>query len=226
MSFTYERLNTEISDFKEAQLGAFTTPRNSGDRKWMSIRSILSVAKDVLLIATSIAAIVSLYKIHITPQPKSCSCGKTVAEARSMGCTYDSMAAAWLPAHCIDAELTAEFEVSGDGPDGKWQYFADKQRKREFTMTEVANLADQPGSLFWTSMEWHKAHCVFYWRKSQRAAARGVTVEARYDNERHVDHCALMFQDNVTMDAYSYVELNSDNTEPPEFLKNLSLDVA
>ncbi|KAI1317092.1 hypothetical protein F5Y16DRAFT_414656 [Xylariaceae sp. FL0255] len=154
----------------------------------MSIISILSFAKDVMLIAISIAAIVSLYKIHITPQPKS------------------SWPRQWLPAHCIDAELTAEFEVSGDGPDGKWQYFADEQQTRD--------------------MAWHKAHCVFYWRKSQRAAARGVTVEARYDNERHVDHCALMFQDNVTMDAYSYVELNSDNTEPPEFLKYLSLDVA
>lgn len=47
-----------------------------------------------------------------------CYCGNSTMEAKSMGCKYDSLAAAWLPEHCRDDELTAEFELSGPGENG------------------------------------------------------------------------------------------------------------
>ncbi|KAH6648218.1 hypothetical protein BKA67DRAFT_540026 [Truncatella angustata] len=52
---------------------------------------------------------------------RSCNYGNSVAEARSMGCVYDSLATAWLPQYCRDIELTAEFERSGHGPTGRTQ---------------------------------------------------------------------------------------------------------
>jgi hypothetical protein len=54
--------------------------------------------------------------------PSSCRCGESVAEALSLGCKYDSLAVAWLPPHCRDDELTAEFEAQGTGPNGSWTY--------------------------------------------------------------------------------------------------------
>jgi hypothetical protein len=48
-------------------------------------------------------------------QLQGCVCGETVAEAISLGCKFDSLSMAWLPDHCRDDELTAEFETTGKG---------------------------------------------------------------------------------------------------------------
>lgn len=55
---------------------------------------------------------------QLSPAHRGCYCGTSSTEAKSMGCKYDSLAAAWLPEHCRDDELTAEFDRSGDGPNG------------------------------------------------------------------------------------------------------------
>lgn len=55
----------------------------------------------------------------------SCSCGDSLAEAMALSCRYDTIAAAWLPPHCRDAELMAQFDTSGPGVDGAWTYYAD-----------------------------------------------------------------------------------------------------
>lgn len=130
------------------------------------------------------------------------------------------MAAAWLPQHCIDKELREEFDRSGDGPDGRWQYWADADHQYPLSIEEVAQLADSPGKFFYTTPRWHFGHCFFYWRKIQRSRYNGVTVEKRYDNERHTKHCGEMF-DDPGHTAYSYVELKSSSLEPPAFLKDL-----
>lgn len=51
-----------------------------------------------------------------------CDCGDSIAEAKSMGCEYDTMAAAWLPPYCMDKALMAESDKDEDGPGGRWQY--------------------------------------------------------------------------------------------------------
>ena len=48
-------------------------------------------------------------------QLEGCDCGKSVAEAVSLGCKFDALSMAWLPEHCRDDELTAEFDTTGKG---------------------------------------------------------------------------------------------------------------
>jgi hypothetical protein len=48
-----------------------------------------------------------------------------VADAISRGCKFDFLAMAWLPEHCRDEELTAEFGAAGDGTGGLWLYYKD-----------------------------------------------------------------------------------------------------
>ncbi len=126
---------------------------------------------------------------------KPCYCGESVAEARSRGCKYDSLCAAWLPDHCRDDELTAEFETTGDGPDGNWLYYADKNHTKLLTMEQVAELADDPLGRFHMSPQWHVIHCFFFWRLEHRARLNGKFVEARSDNERHIIHCQKIIND-------------------------------
>ncbi|KXX81087.1 Pre-mRNA-splicing factor SLU7 [Madurella mycetomatis] len=215
MPFGYQKLGNEqrLTDID------LETRHPEMRKKKHEIR-LVPVIKDVLLVLLSITAVALSFKLHFLPTRKSCDCGNSTAEARSLGCRYDSIGAAWLPHHCIDQELMDEFEMSGDGPDGRWQYWADSNHTRLFSIEEVAELANTPGELFFTTPRWHFMHCFFYWRKQQRSKFTGVTIEIRYDNERHVKHCGKMFEDSGHS-AWSYVELHSDNLEEPDFVKDI-----
>ena len=94
------------------------------------------------------------YVRHPTAPQRSCRCGNTIAEALANDCKYDSHATAWLPPHCRDDELLEEWERSGRGPNGTWEYFADQSREHPLTVDEVAMLPLTDG-FFWMTQEWH-----------------------------------------------------------------------
>jgi hypothetical protein len=127
----------------------------------------------------------------LSPGLNHCNCGNTVKEALSLNCAYDSLATSWLPPHCRDEELTAEFDVAGPGPHGQWNYFADENGTVSLTKTEISKLGEMGGS-FWSSRDWHLAHCVFYWQKYKRMQQTGVVMEARFDSLKHVKHCSRL----------------------------------
>jgi hypothetical protein len=112
------------------------------------------------------------------------------------------MAAALLPRACHDEELSFEFDNagSGSGPNDSWRYYADKPDQPELSLSEVALLADVPGAIYYTTMEWHIVHCVYYWKKLHRSRWTGVLVEPRYDSEKHIDHCLKMFLNTMKRD--------------------------
>ncbi|KAF4785741.1 hypothetical protein HER10_EVM0009431 [Colletotrichum scovillei] len=178
-------------------------------------RPSISTMKDLILVAFAILGFVSLLQsptnihshfhsegtatpdnLHAAPAVTSCDCGNSTAEAVTLGCKYDSLAAAWLPEHCRDDELTAEFERSGPGPNGEWTYWADTAHAQEISVQEIAKMADNQAELrFHMSGHWHVIHCIFYWRKEHRARFNGKMVEPRSDNEKHIKHCGKIFLD-------------------------------
>jgi hypothetical protein len=97
-----------------------------------------------------------------------------------MGCKNDSLAAAWLPEHCRDDELTEEFDHSGDGPSGtvgsntfsllhinslhgaQWLYWKDTRHTIPITPEEIRWVDDTPGARFHMDYSWHEVHCLFY----------------------------------------------------------------
>jgi hypothetical protein len=124
----------------------------------------------------------------------NCYCGNSTTEAISLSCVYDSLAAAWLPPYCTDSALTLEFEHSGQNADGTWTYWADNEHTRELTRDEVAALADFPDKRMYFDMEWHRMHCLFYWRKLMRVmeGTGAQMVEPSYNSEMHTKHCIEM----------------------------------
>lgn len=181
-------------------------------------------AVEILLLSLAIPTVLNLWRTGSIPTrgnrtllpdesgQRSCDCGANIAEALILGCKYDSMAAAWLPEHCRDDDLTAEFERSGTGPNGTWQYWSDTKHSQLMSLEEVAALADQPGGRFHMDNQWHVIHCIFYWMKEHRARFNGKMVEPRSDNEQHIKHCGHIF----THGAYGSiagVPLNTDGRE-------------
>ncbi|KAH9900071.1 hypothetical protein F4778DRAFT_154258 [Xylariomycetidae sp. FL2044] len=124
------------------------------------------------------------------PTYPSCSCGgTTVAEARRRGCIFTPLAIAWLPPHCVDVDLAAEFDRQGPGPDGAWDYWSDVNQTRRLSREEVGMLADKDGGVFYATQDWHVVHCVYTWMKHYRSRWTGVTIERRSNGLDHIGHC-------------------------------------
>ncbi len=202
------------------------SPRSARTKHFSRYQNSIVVLKDLLLLTLAIPALVTLCQQafhHVSsksPQPSQyspgdplpgCNCGKSVAQALQLNCKYDTLAAAWLPPHCRDEELTAVFDRSGDGPNGTWTYWTDQNHTKEIAVEDLGALADEPeGGIFYSTHRWHLVHCFFYWRKAIRAKTLGITLEQRYDTESHAIHCSKMMDADPSKGALSGVALNSN----------------
>lgn len=140
---------------------------------------------------------------------KGCDCGDSTAEAISLGCKFDSLSMAWLPEHCRDDELTAEFNTKGDGPNGNWVYYADKLHTEQVDVAAVAAMGNDPSARVHMNKDWHMVHCVYYWRKQFRTRANGKIVEPRSDTEDHIKHCGMVIMGS-SYGTISGVALNTN----------------
>jgi len=162
--------------------------------------------------------------------PTSCNCGHGAAEAAALGCVFDPVAVAWLPARCRDDALVAEFNAAGDWTDGHWLYTTATPAEgnsapaaahanvttaggREMSLADVGALP--AGHFFASTMRWHVTHCAYVWLKQVRArhpprgggrkgtagAGAAVQLEKRFDNEEHVRHCLEVFLDRRPLEA-------------------------
>ncbi|PYH94051.1 hypothetical protein BO71DRAFT_441298 [Aspergillus ellipticus CBS 707.79] len=136
----------------------------------------------------------------------SCSCGNSLTEAMARSCRYDTLSATWLPPHCRDDELTAQFDASGPGVDGAWTYYADQRGYSTMSLAEIAQLPENDTQeYFYTTHHWHIMHCSFYWRKLHRMVHRvegaAKRIEHRSDSESHIDHCEMIFLSDAPMEA-------------------------
>ncbi|MCJ1289384.1 hypothetical protein MMC34_000916 [Xylographa carneopallida] len=165
------------------------------------VRHYLSITIKGLVLLLAIWGIASLgqrlmgaLNPPLDPQKRSCSCGgTTTAEAIRRGCIFTPLAIAWLPPHCIDIELSDEFDISGPGPGGSWEYWADSHRQVALNRTEMGLLADTDG-VFYTTQDWHIKHCTFTWRKHYQQRVTGVTIERRSNGLDHIGHCETIFR--------------------------------
>ncbi|KAF2239437.1 hypothetical protein EV356DRAFT_499560 [Viridothelium virens] len=127
---------------------------------------------------------------NFTPLP----CGKTPTEALARGCHFDIIATAWLPPKCIDYELAAEFEALHP-----WQYFPNANGSDPF-LNDSDTLGMQTG-LIWTTHRWHAAHCVYMWKKLNRALIGGWNTDAETVQQAHTNHCTVAVLDVEEVDA-------------------------
>ena len=188
-----KRSPSDDGSVEESDVGVDIYP----PRKTNPIRRVLCTAGLLLLSALAVWGTTNIYQrvTYVDPQSLSCSCGGTTTEeAIRRGCIFTPLAIAWLPPHCIDMELSEEFDRSGDGPDGQWEYWADGHRGRALNRTEVGLLANSETGYFYSTQNWHITHCTFTWRKHYRSKTTGVTIERRSNGLDHIGHCESIFR--------------------------------
>ena len=78
---------------------------------------LLYVLPTILFIVLGTVSLVLLVRPAATP--KFCSCGKNIAETKTIGCKFDSLNLVWLPEHFRDDGLTKRFEREGPGVNGE-----------------------------------------------------------------------------------------------------------
>lgn len=211
--------------YQKLRLATFV--KSNSSPKWKRSKPCTSILRDFVVYTLALwgffsiaIQVVNLRAHHIhshgsnvqAEKPQSCNCGNSITEAIALGCKFDSLSMAWLPEHCRDDDLTAEFETAGDGPNGTWLYYADTEHTSLLDAETVAAMGDDPLARVHMGTAWHRVHCVFYWRKLFRTRFNGKIVEARSDTESHIMHCGKVFE-NPGYGTISGVSLETDEED-------------
>ncbi|KAK8102124.1 hypothetical protein PG984_015270 [Apiospora sp. TS-2023a] len=141
-------------------------------------------------------------RFHPSGQDVPCNCGDSVAEARAMGCRFDPLAAAWLPAHCRDDELIEQFNHAGPGTDGAWSYYTDPEKTGVMNLEEVGGLGRIRRYVFADKyVEQHIQHCHYVWLKLHRMRTTRVRLAMRNDKVEHIMHCMKMARLRIPLES-------------------------
>ena len=125
-------------------------------------------------------------------------CGTTPEEAIARGCHFDIIATAWLPPKCIDHQLIAEFEASYH-----WLYFRNPNGT-DLYPSDHDTLGSQ-NTTIWTTFRWHVAHCLYMWRKLNRALVQGHMTDGETITQKHTDHCSKVILQMTNPDSIATI---------------------
>lgn len=128
----------QVSDDKEDGHEASSPPHSETTyRRQAVIYTVIAAGSSVL----TLAILLMVYYLSLGSSTSGfryasnidVDCGKTVDQARAIGCQFDMMASRWEHPLCHDAELLSE--VLADGP---WEWYEDRNHTVHVPRSEVA----------------------------------------------------------------------------------------
>ncbi|KAF2651279.1 hypothetical protein K491DRAFT_781990 [Lophiostoma macrostomum CBS 122681] len=120
-------------------------------------------------------------RANVTEGSKLLVCGRSTAEAKEMGCTYDVLANNWVPTTCVDHDAIQEYQA-----DGSWFPYLDEDRTQSL---DVSALGDR--EFYYTSARDHIVHCAMLWKKQFRAFFyQREKLDTILTDSHHTFHCA------------------------------------
>lgn len=200
------RANRTSFDHEDEQIELNIKPVSKYSRLQSVMMAILAIIGMLSLLKITSDAFFSFSR------NTSCACGPSIEAAEALGCHFDPIAAAWVRTECFDEALIDEFNHSGPGPSGQWNYYTDPTGNYTMSPSDVAALGGTHNHFF-STQEWHLAHCTFTWRKQFRAQRTGLIAGKRYDTEEHIRHCEMMIKKRDALQAIvtgSGVTMNID----------------
>jgi hypothetical protein len=184
--------NTEDKEAADTSLeasideGVERTHLTHGKRSIRSFWMVLFVSILLSLLVIASAAFVA-YRYAVTKaltKPTVDQCGSTPAEARDLGCIFETTLSLWVPPECYDFELeTTYLQQPG------LKYYRDVNLTEEVSLREVK----RGESIGWfVPWDHHVRHCSFAFRKFHRAVAYGKKVDGYVLQYAHTEHCLKM----------------------------------
>lgn len=154
-----------------------------------SIKNIwVALSLSILLVLLAIMATIFVaYKYAVSKaltKPTVDQCGSTPAEARALGCIFETTLSLWVPPECYDFELETTYLQQPD-----LKFFRDVNLTEEVSLREV-----KTGESIGWFVPWdhHIRHCSFAFRKFHRAAAYGKKIDGYVLQYAHTEHCLKM----------------------------------
>ena len=176
--------------------------------------SFLGIAVLVLFIVLFI--VTGLYinlRIQLAPKPslETLECGKTLAEAKMKGCTFDPLAKVWLPPSCprfgVDEYLSLG-STAANSSTGQWRYWHDQEQKHEMSAIELGEMAALPpeaeGNQWWSTGSEHMVHCTWMLLRMAHVVMEGERMDGFVSNFHHTKHCALFMLDRALESPGAY----------------------
>lgn len=149
---------------------------------WMVL--LVSILLSLLVISS--AAFVA-YKSAVTralTKPTVDQCGTTPAEARKLGCIFETTLSLWVPPQCYDFELETTYLQQPS-----LKYYRDVNLTEEVSLHEVK----KGESIGWfVPWDHHVRHCAFAFRKFHRAVEYGKNIDGYVLRYAHTEHCIKM----------------------------------
>ena len=119
-------------------------------------------------------------------------CGGLPKDAVSRGCRYSAVLHAWLPERCLEEEDDADAQLMYEGRQA-WNYELPDGRNMTSEEMRAGDF-----DFFYTSNDWHVAHCMYVWKRAHRAMMdAGRAVDAYTASTHHTDHCVKMISGNL-----------------------------
>ncbi|KAJ5898049.1 hypothetical protein N7504_008337 [Penicillium tannophilum] len=115
------------------------------------------------------------------------SCGRSITEARELGCIFDPMSWAWQRPECYHADLVTDFLRRMD-----WHfYLSNETLPTEEVPREEWERGDH--TLLWGPRMWHNFHCTYSWRKFHEAFRHQMPMDNDILQVKHTLHCDGVF---------------------------------
>ncbi|KAM3497030.1 hypothetical protein MY10362_009603 [Beauveria mimosiformis] len=129
-------------------------------------------------------------------------CGTSPAEARQLGCVFDIIIMGWTPDRCHDGELSAEFLAKRD-----WKFFAHANTTQP--ALSAYDIVEGEWDNIYVDYEFQLFHCVYLWRKTQRATIRDGILDGYTADPHVVNHCEATILDETFASPSAYVKYSS-----------------
>lgn len=128
--------------------------------------TILATKTRLILVCTSTILALALFaslavniKLAASETRPTLSCGTSIAEARSHGCTFDYLAKAWLSPQCPRVGTQDFLALGGGNLTQAWTYW--QERDGGVELSDISELADMPDARWWTTEKEHLTHCAY-----------------------------------------------------------------
>ncbi|KAI1172138.1 hypothetical protein F4777DRAFT_563010 [Nemania sp. FL0916] len=167
--------------------------------RWHQIALYTALAVLTILLVTISTLYIEL--LHRTSPRPQLTCGKTVAEAKEAGCSFDRLTKSWLPAECPRnyEEEYVQFPLTLNMTNlTSWHYWDDADHGKEITDEEMALFAETRPlhNMSWLSTaRMHLAHCAFTLMRRADAEEAGKRMDATAEHLPHMKHCLQMLLD-------------------------------
>lgn len=144
--------------------------------------------------------------ISRNPLTKILACGNSTAEARSLGCKFDSLSFLWVPEQCYDAEMDQAYQKAVN-----WHGYNDAEGKEKLDLEQMSERVE-PFKYYTTARE-HTVHCAYVWQKQHRGYLKGgFYLDDNSASFHHTRHCSEVLIESAEMDPEKLARFTTETT--------------